>query len=141
MSNFIKTGRTNRASVLPRIVVCLMAFFISSPAVAADWWPIGLGDSGTAVVWMDRESKRANSEGAIEAWSRTTAMKGTKAKSKTLWQYDCHNRTITLMSSINYRPDGSIRTSVDIPDFAQESQHIVPDSRGEMLWKFVCEGS
>lgn len=127
-----------------RLVAAVAALTTTTSATAADWWFIdSIGPKGKQVtIFLDADG--IVSRGSIkQAWDfriRETADEEGVRKTKILQSYDCENRTLTLLSWVSYGNNDRFIDSERIPSYQQERNDVVPESVGELVWKYVCEG-
>jgi hypothetical protein len=121
-------------------------FLLSQSAVvsAAEWWFVTSAGSGAEeiIFFVDRDSMRAIG-GTKTAWRfviHETIRKDGVRKSKDYFSFNCSDRTSTLRSYINYGNNDRIVSSHTLSYYQQTSSPTAPDTVGESILEFVCNG-
>jgi hypothetical protein len=109
-----------------------------TPAFAANWVYVTTDVNDTDFYYDADTIVRSGNQ--VTVWekfdhSRDKTMKERERKRR--HRYDCAQRTITLLNSITYYPDGKIN-SFTWNTYEQETKPIVPDTVGEAKFEAVC---
>jgi len=110
----------------------------AAPAFAADWIYVTTDVNG-AVIYYDADTIQRSGD-QITVWrkwdhSRDKTVKERETKSRS--RYDCAERTITLLTYINYFPDGKVETDT-YPTYRQTAVPVIPETVGEEMLNAVC---
>lgn len=75
----------------------------------------------------------------VEMWFDTDYEDG--RQSKTLWRFQCSQRTFKLMSFVDYSVDGEVTSRYKDTKSLPWSggQDVIPDSVGETMFRVACE--
>ncbi|WP_179640937.1 surface-adhesin E family protein [Sphingomonas guangdongensis] len=93
-------------------------------------------------VYKIRERDRQRITGVGSFWTEANHLLNKTVqyrKTKTLNRIDCPNETITLVSFTNYKADGGVLDTDNIPTYQQSTAPIVPDSIADHFMQFVCK--
>lgn len=123
----------------PVYAVAALALALSSQGEAARWETSSFGKDGT-VVFVDMSSV-TNEGDAVKFWmkmdySKVKSMPQRSSISLTLIR--CTQRTVAMLSVINYRPTGDVMSAWDSPNAYADYQLIVPDSIIDFVRKKLC---
>lgn len=81
------------------------------------------GDNFTVWIKVDRSKNRINRRGSY---------------SIDRYIFHCFNRKFTLVNAIDYRSDGRIINNISIPTDMRETEIVVPESIGQMMYNGIC---
>ena len=120
------------------IAACILGV-ISSNSNAADWKFVGSGDTKSD-YYIDQSSiiKAAQYK---YAWIKDDAKnnKAVQYREAKRWQaFDCVNKRISIATTIEYLPDGSVLYNKDYSDSATNFETIIPDTVGETWYNLIC---
>lgn len=123
---------------LNKLITTAALAMVATPAFAANWIYVAENGNG-AVFYYDTETmQRSGNE--VTVWQRQDYSRDRTQKAREgrmLKRYNCVARTVTLISGINYFPNGTSE-SFDIPHFRQEASSIVPETMAEGVLQAVC---
>lgn len=110
-----------------------------TPAFAASWVYLITDVNGTDFYYDADTIVRSGTQ--VTVWekfdhSRDKTVKERERKRR--YRYDCAQRTITLLDSIAYYPDGKI-SSFTWNTYEQETKPIVPDTVGVVIFEAICQ--
>lgn len=121
-------------------MLCLAVFALglATPAVAADWVWVGIGNDSNTATFGDADSRTDNS-----AWFEIRFAKPQKHdngkffnKAKTLEEMDCSGKRYRFLKITWYSKSGNSIASYT-PSYA-EWDYVTPGTVGENIYKFVC---
>ena len=121
-------------------MLCLAVFTLglATPAVAADWVWVGIGNDSNAATFGDADSRTDN-----RAWFETRFAKPQKIGDgkfyntmKMLGEVDCSGKRHRVLTVTAYSKSGKFIDS-DTPSYA-EWDYVIPGTLGESMYKFVC---
>ncbi|HEX8654014.1 MAG TPA: surface-adhesin E family protein [Allosphingosinicella sp.] len=114
----------------------------SSAALAADWVEVSRAENGM-ITYYDAESVRVTGN-TLRVWLRRdlSRVRTERAReSRQQWEVDCVDRTESLLTFVDYGPDGRVIASQTIPAYSRRVNAIVPDTVGETIANAVCAAS
>ena len=121
-------------------MLCLAVFTLglATPAVAADWVWVGIGNDSNAATFGDADSRTDN-----RAWFEHRHAKPQKIgdgkffnTTKTLREMDCSGKRYRMLAVTAYSKSGNPIVS-DTRSYA-EWDYVIPGTVGESMYKFVC---
>ena len=121
-------------------MLCLAVFTLglATPAVAADWVWVGIGNDSNAATFGDADSRTDN-----RAWFETRFAKPQKIGDgkfyntfRMLDEMDCSGKRYRTLTATAYSKSGNPIGS-DTPPYAEWS-YVIPGTGGESVYKFVC---
>ncbi len=113
----------------------------ASPAFAANWVYVTTDTDGTVYYYdADTVQRSGNQVTVWEKWDHSRDKTIKERERKRQYQYDCAESTSTLLHSIIYYPDGTVR-SVAYKTYEQEADPIVPDTIGAVGFEAVCSAT
>ena len=136
-----KLSRWHGLATLIRIPTVLIMIGLASPANAAEWWFLTSFDNNSNLTldFADKESATRTSTNVVQGWTyvihKRLDSSGVR-KTKSLYKYDCDNRTMTPVSYLNFGNNGVIVSSGTFQSYEQRPTPISPDSIGETEMKF-----
>ncbi len=114
----------------------VMSFAIQ--ANAADWVPINF--SNDSITYGDVGSRTDR-----RAWFEMQYVKPQKTfdnkfymSAKWLVEMNCNDSSIRFLTATYYSKSGNPVSSYTIPAYDTKYSYVVPDSRGEDMYNFVC---
>lgn len=113
------------------------AALFPAPAMASDWHFVSR--SGVSARYVDRESARRQGD-RIVVWEQSVERQATAGGVKSFMarvQYDCVAGWYQTVGMTTYSAGGDV---IDGRPFTGNVTYPVPDSVGEHLFRFVCEG-
>ena len=116
-----------------------MMFLLAAPAYAESWTLYAESETGT-VYTFDQDSLRQNGSTFL-VWVKMDYSKDRTKKermTKERYRVDCLSETITVLTYIDYAPNGSILRSATINEYQQEVKPVVPGSIGQALHEALC---
>ena len=131
-----------------------VAMFSALPSIgnASDWIYIGSSGGGDLRVWIDKDTMRKSGSKA-KTWSRWVYKKPNPLLEpgparyframQALEIYQCDDRTSTHLQVIKYADTEFVEqlTARTFPDDATRYEDVVPESLGEKMMKFACQGT
>lgn len=81
--------------------------------------------------FADRPSEK------IKSWMYSKTPKPDSEYSKFNWRFDCNARTTNIISTVDYKSNGQVKSSDDFP--GSKFRPVVPGSVGEGMLETVCE--
>lgn len=123
------------------LIMAAGASLTATPSAASEWWHTGALEEEH--VFIDRESIQTVSvygKRVLAAWEQTLdrAKPGGAIKDKTLFLYNCSERTRAMRAYFGYDVRGQVTNSYDWSDHELKFQVMPPDSHGEEQINFVC---
>ena len=110
----------------------------ATPAFAANWVYLTTTNNGTDIYYdADTIVRSRNQVTVWEKWDHSSDKTRKERERRIQWRYDCAERTITLLHSINYYPDGTSRT-FPVATYEQETNPLVPGTIGEGTLEAIC---
>lgn len=120
-----------------KIIIAVFAVVLATtPALASNWKYIAYGRDGM-LVYIDLQSARRSGD-VVTVWVKHDLSKvatDPARDSKMLKQVDCSSRTLTQVSSTDYRADGSVLRTHSLHSSLRRTSPVVPDTVGENLLK------
>ena len=121
-----------------KLIASTALAMVATPAFAAEWTPVYI-DTNNAIYFYDSETIR-RSGNVVTVWekrdhSRDRTVKYREVKAKR--SYNCSARTSILFSVIVYYPNGKVE-SEEVPDYAQTTESVAPETVGEATLEAVC---
>ena len=110
----------------------------ATPAFAANWVYVGTLDSGTDIHYDADTIRRSGNQ--VTVWDKLDHSRDKKFEErerKRQYRYDCAERTVTLLASIAYYPDGTNK-SFTWKKYEQEPRPVVPETVAERTLEAVC---
>jgi hypothetical protein len=108
-------------------------------------WQFGtsLGVTNDEANYVDLKKMFRTSQGTHKVWLKSFSLKHIEIKDHLLfctlrvWEINCGERTMRLVSFVQYAPDGKVLDS----EFSQGDkwQDVVPESTGEAIFDAVCK--
>ena len=132
-----------KQSILLVILFCL--FF--SKLSAQDWAFVCTNKDGKEKYYI-KSTPVSNTEGMIKVWTKSSLPKYTNKRngktylnveSKILYEFDCGERKMQILSIIVYNSSGDIISSYEPKEYELEWKNAVPESIGELLLDKACE--
>lgn len=121
-----------------KLIMTASLLMTTTSAFAAKWVYISSSTSGTD-FYFDADTIVRSGEQII-VWERSDHLRDKTYKereSKKRVQYDCEQRTSTLLNLILYYPDKTIK-SYTWEKYEQKAEHTVPDTVGEAKLEAIC---
>jgi hypothetical protein len=110
----------------------------ATPAFAVNWVYVGARSSGTDFYYDADTIVRSGNEVTVwEKWDHSRDKTYKEREQRVRYQYDCAERTSTILLAIIYYPDGTSR-SVMFATHEQETTHVAPGTAGEGKLEAVC---
>ncbi len=125
--------------MIRRALMALFAVMTPSQVLAADWALVATS-SNDVRQYLDVGSVSRNGDDRsiwVKEIDPETAAHG-EAYSVLHWRYDCSARTGTLLSWMQYRANGTLIDSEQIPSYKQSAIDLAPDTVGERMLNTVC---
>jgi hypothetical protein len=121
------------------MLVAATALVIAAPpAFAANWVYLTTNVSDTDLYYdADTIVRSGNQVTVWEKWDHSRDKTVKERERKRRYRYDCAQRTMTLLHSIIYYPDGK-STSFTWETYEQTADPIAPDTVGEAVLEAVC---
>lgn len=111
------------------VIVCL-----SSPAFAASWYYVGRATPSNTLFYIDNASVYKNTNAAI-IWIKRVMPDGSHGIAR---EYFTHTPpTATLLSIIDYAPNGTVIRSVEFPANRRRTMSIPPDTILDDIWHLI----
>ena len=119
---------------------------------ASEWVYIGSSGGGDLSVWMDKDTVR-RSGSKVKTWSRWIYKKPSLLPEpgvtryframQALEVYQCEDRTSTHLQVLRYADTEFVDQLMarTFPDDATRYEDVVPESLGEKMMKFACQGT
>jgi len=123
---------------MKKFFLLFVLVIFSLPAISANW--LQYEDKG----WLDTSSLERHGD-TITAWFKNLNP-GTwdKEGNKKVWyimnQYkaNCKKKTLTLLYYASYDLKGNVITSHNFKGYEQTEEPIIPETRGEWKFMFMC---
>lgn len=123
---------------MKKLIVMLCVLGLSNQVMAENWIVLGKDDNST--FYGDLDSRINN-----RAWFKEVYNKPKKfanlsniKESLTHFDVDCSTQKLKLLSSVQYNKSGKVISSYNAPSYESDSRYIVPGTRGEIAYHFVC---
>jgi hypothetical protein len=117
--------------------------FAQSDSTKPEWIYIPLAIPDSSLMYMKSEPVSID-ENVIRIWCKSNVPKKTidnidykNVQIKDLWEFNCKEQTVRLLSTATYDSDGKVIRRGDFP--YQPSTYIVPGSIGETLMVTACK--
>jgi TonB family protein len=112
--------------------------------IAQDWKVISVGDNSNYYI-----RKHSENPGDTKVWIKEEGPKveytnsgGKKmlirGKHIVLWDINCSDKQIALLSSTIYNSAGTVLNNTVIPSYSIEFQDVIPESKGELWLNEAC---
>jgi hypothetical protein len=121
-----------------KLIAAAALVLAAAPAFAADWVYNATTPNG-AVIYYDSDTI-LRSRNKVTVWERydfTSDKTTKKSETRARYQYDCAERTSTLLQLSNYYPDGKNESFIWNTS-EQEERGVIPDSFSEKMLEAVC---
>jgi TonB family protein len=112
--------------------------------IAQDWKVISVGDNsnyyirkhsenpGDTKVWIKEEGPK------VEYTNSAGKKMLIRGKHIVLWDINCSDKQIALLSSTIYNSAGTVLNNTVIPSYSIEFQDVIPESKGELWLNEAC---
>ena len=117
--------------------ICLLACFVSGPALAADWHQTA---GGTQKAYVDTSSI-VSQDDRRWAWVKYVYPKDRDGSvdEVSLEEWQCATKKSFTVSSLRHSSDGSVIESRSAPASPSNSwREVFPDTLGEQNFNYVC---
>lgn len=132
------------------LILLFVTLFLEYNGFAQDWVYIGSDNDENKYYVKSTYVTKDVYEGSIKLWIKKEMKKVTikkngkpinylNAKELQLFEIDCNEKKIKIVSSIVYNSQGKVVDSWTLRDYEQEWNDIVPDSIGEAISDKTCE--
>lgn len=124
------------------LTVCLLVW--GQVSAASSWWYVGTSGPKPRrfVYFLDKDSKRQIRPNVFQVWesdyNETQTSSRAWASEKILTEYNCVDRTTTMINYIEYDRSGVVIKSYSAPAYSRTIEPAAPDTVAEAMLKVAC---
>ncbi len=121
-----------------KLIAAASLLMTATPAFAVKWVYITSSESGTDIYYDADTISRAGEQVIVwERWDHLRDKTHKEREQKTRFQYDCEQRTSTILNIILYYPNKTNK-SYTWEKYEQKADPIIPDTVGEAKLEAIC---